>query len=69
MINKKELYFYRTKGYLTPNWKKKWGGNLELGTSNKKKKVTEIEPFEFGIAIEESMLKSLSQLRLVLSEI
>ena len=21
MINKKELYFYRTKGYLTPNWK------------------------------------------------
>jgi len=24
--------------YLTPNWNKKWGGNLELWTNNKKKK-------------------------------
>ena len=31
--------------------------------------VTELEPFKFGIAIEESMLKSLSQLRIVLAEI
>ncbi len=31
--------------------------------------VTEIEPFEFSIAIEESMLKSLTQLRIVLAEI
>ena len=25
--------------YLTPNWNKKWGGNLELWTNNKKKKL------------------------------
>jgi len=30
--------------YLTPNWKKNWGGNLELWTTNKKKMITEIEP-------------------------
>ena len=31
--------------------------------------VTEIEPFEFGIFIEKNMLKSLTQLRIVLAEI
>jgi len=30
--------------YLTPNWNKKWGGNLELWTNNKKKKIKEISP-------------------------
>jgi Rps23 Pro-64 3,4-dihydroxylase Tpa1-like proline 4-hydroxylase len=30
--------------YLTPSWKKKWGGNLELWDKNNKKKITEIEP-------------------------
>jgi len=30
--------------YLTPNWNKKWGGNLELWDKNNKRKITEIEP-------------------------
>ena len=30
--------------YLTPNWKKKWGGQLELWSKNKKKKIKEIDP-------------------------
>jgi len=30
--------------YLTPNWKKKWRGQLELWSKNKKKKIKEIDP-------------------------
>ena len=30
--------------YLTPKWKKDWGGNLELWSKNKKKKIKEIAP-------------------------
>ena len=30
--------------YLTPNWKSNWGGNLELWSKDKKKKIKEIEP-------------------------
>jgi len=30
--------------YLTPDWEKTWGGNLELWTKDGKKKVIEVEP-------------------------
>jgi hypothetical protein len=44
--------------YLTPNWNKKWGGNLELWDKNNKKKITEIEPLFNRIVIFNTTSKS-----------
>jgi len=44
--------------YLTPNWKKNWGGNLEFWSKNKKKKITEIEPLFNRVVIFNTTSKS-----------
>ena len=44
--------------YLTPNWKKKWGGNLEFWSKNKKKRIKEIEPLFNRVVIFNTTSKS-----------
>tara|TARA_X000000950_G_scaffold287694_1_gene401106 strand:+ start:1149 stop:1931 length:783 start_codon:yes stop_codon:yes gene_type:complete len=44
--------------YLTPDWKKKWGGNLEFWTKNKKSKIKEIQPLFNRVIIFNTTSKS-----------
>tara|TARA_B110000967_G_scaffold205092_1_gene248872 strand:- start:413 stop:1174 length:762 start_codon:yes stop_codon:yes gene_type:complete len=44
--------------YLTPNWKKSWGGNLEFWSKDKKKKIREIEPIFNRVIIFNTTSKS-----------
>jgi Rps23 Pro-64 3,4-dihydroxylase Tpa1-like proline 4-hydroxylase len=44
--------------YLTPNWKKNWGGNLEFWSKDKKKKIREIEPIFNRVIIFNTTSKS-----------
>jgi Rps23 Pro-64 3,4-dihydroxylase Tpa1-like proline 4-hydroxylase len=44
--------------YLTPGWKKSWGGNLEFWTKNKKEKVKDIEPLFNRVVIFNTTSKS-----------
>lgn len=44
--------------YLTANWKKKWGGNLEFWSKDKKKKIKEIEPIFNRVVIFNTTSKS-----------
>ncbi len=44
--------------YLTPKWKKNWGGNLEFWSKDKKKKIREIEPMFNRVVIFNTTSKS-----------
>ncbi len=44
--------------YFTPQWKKNWGGNLELWSKDKKRKVREIEPLFNRVIIFNTTSKS-----------
>ena len=44
--------------YLTPSWKKSWGGNLEFWSKDKKNKIREIEPIFNRVIIFNTTSKS-----------